>query len=127
MKPIQRVIAVTELALVFPAALFMTSLFVRGLQPQQYEPARSAERIVAWYAARPHVGLWILLIAMPLIVLSTGCYTLLRNWRQDATLRRGTEQAIAIVRAHWATLVVALATLAAGGFLAIVALHLLTD
>lgn len=53
MKPIQRAIAVTELALVFPAALFMTALFGRNLQPQQYEPARSAERIVAWYAAGP--------------------------------------------------------------------------
>jgi hypothetical protein len=127
MKPLRRAIAAVELALVFPAALFMTALFVRNLQPQQYEPARSAARIVAWYAARTRIGLWLFLIAMPLVVLSTGSFTLLRSWRQDAALRRGADQAIAIVRAHWATLVVALATVAAAGILAIVALHLLTD
>jgi hypothetical protein len=42
----RRVIAATELLLVFPASLFMTALFVRNLQPLQYEPARSAQRIV---------------------------------------------------------------------------------
>ncbi len=126
MKPIQRAIAVTELALVFPAALFMTALFGRNLQPQQYEPARSAERIVAWYAARPHIGLWLMLIAMPLTVLATGGFSLMRSWRADASLRQSTHQALALVRVHWATLIVALATLAAGGFLAIVALHMFT-
>jgi hypothetical protein len=127
MKPLRRALAAVELALVFPAALFMTALFVRNLQPLQYEPARSAQRIVAWYAARTRIGLWLFLIALPLVVLSTGCFTLLRNWRQDASLRRSTQQAVTIVRANWATLIVALATLAAGSILAIVALHLLTE
>ena len=43
-----RALAATELALIFPAALFMTALFVRNLQPPQYEPAHTAERIVTW-------------------------------------------------------------------------------
>ena len=62
----------------FPAALFMMALFVRNLQPLQYEPARTAQRIVDWYAVRPRIGLWGLLIALPLAVLLTGCSTLLR-------------------------------------------------
>jgi hypothetical protein len=123
----KRAIAATELLLVFPAALFMMALFVRNLQPLQYEPARTAQKIVDWYAVRPHIGLWGLLIALPLAVLLTGCRTLLRNWSREAQLRHATWQTLAAIRAHLATLLIAGATLTAGGILAIVALHVLTD
>ncbi len=124
---IKRVVAVTELLLIFPAALFMTALFVRNLQPLQYEPARTAQRIVTWYALRPRVGLWGLLIALPLAVLVTGCLTLLRCWRDDAELRQAARHALAAIRRHMVTLLVAAATVTAGCILAIVALHVLTD
>ncbi len=127
MKAVRRSIAAAELLLILPAVLFMTSLFLRSVQPLQYEPARTAQRVVDWYATRPHLGLWVLLIALPLAVLATGCATLVRNWSADAELRRAAWQTIAAVRAHLATLFVAVATLIAGGILAIVALHLLAD
>lgn len=123
MKP---AVAATELLLVFPAALFMTALFVRNLQSQQYEPAHTAQRIVDWYAASPHVGLWLLLIALPLVVLFLGVVTLARNWKADAELRQAAQQVAQNIRGHVATLLVTLATLTAGGILAIVALHLIT-
>jgi hypothetical protein len=50
----RRWIAATELTLIFPAALFMTALFVRNLQPQQYEPAHTAQQIVMWYVRDGH-------------------------------------------------------------------------
>jgi hypothetical protein len=127
MKTITRSIAAIELLLIFPAVLFMTALFARNVQPLRYEPARTAQRIVDWYAARPHAGLWMLLIALPLVVLATGCATLLRNWKSRPELRDAARRAAAGARTHLATLLVATATLAAGGVLAIVALHLLTD
>jgi cytochrome b561 len=127
MKTIKPTIAAAEVVLIFPAVLFMTSLFVRELQPIQYEPAHTAQRIVDWYAARVHLGLWVLLIALPLTVTATGCAMLLRAWRENAELRQTARQTIAAIRAHPATLFVAAATLAAGGILAIVALHMLTD
>lgn len=123
----KRTIATAELLLVFPAALFMTALFVRNLQPQQYEPAHTAQQIVTWYAARPHIALWGFLITLPLAVLIAGCGTLLRGWRSDVELRQAARRTLADIRAHLAMLLVAGATLAAGGILAIVALHLLTD
>ncbi len=127
MNTFKRAIAAIELLLIFPAALFMTALFVRNLQPLQYEPARTAERIVTWYSVRPRVGLWILLMALPLAVLVTGCGTLLRSWNTDADLRQAARQTLAAIRAHLAMLLVAAATLAAGGILAIVALHAVSD
>jgi hypothetical protein len=127
MDMIKRAIAATELLLIFPATLFMTALFVRNLQPLQYEPAHTAQRIVTWYAARPRIGLWGLLIALPLTVLVTGCVTLLRSWSAEAELRQATRQTLAAIRAYLATLLVAGATLTAGGILAIVGLHMLTD
>lgn len=122
-----RSIAALELLLVFPSILFMTSLFVRNLQPLQYEPAHTAQQIVAWYAAQPHLGLWVLLIALPLAVLGIGSATLLRLWSRDAALRQSTRAALALVRANCAALLTAAATLAAAGVIAIVALHLLAD
>ena len=126
MKTMKPAVAATELLLVFPAALFMAALFVRNLQPQQYEPAHTAQRIVDWYAASPHVGLWLLLIALPLVVLFLGVVTLARNWKADAELRQAAQQVAQNIREHLATLLVTLATLTAVGILAIVALHLIT-
>ena len=123
----KRAIAATELLLVFPATLFMAALFVRNVQPLQYEPAHTAQRIVMWYAARPHIGLWVLLIALPFVVLVTGCGTLLRSWSDEVQLRQAALQTLAAIRAHLAALMVAGATVTAGGVLAIVALHVLTD
>ena len=125
MKSSKSALAATELLLVFPAVLFMSALFVRNLQPQQYEPARTAQRIVDWYAASPHVGLWVLLIALPLAVLLIGTVTLKQAWATDADLRHSAEQLAGILRAQWATALVTLATLAATCILAIVALHLM--
>jgi len=127
MKMLRRTLAATELLLIFPAALFMTALFVRNLQPQQYEPAHTAQRIVEWYATRPHVGLWILMIALPLAVVIVGCITLARAWRKDEALRQATRDTIGNLRAHLATFLICVATATAGAILAIVALHVVTD
>ena len=127
MKPTKYTLAATELLLIFPATLFMTALFMRNVQPQQYEPAHTAQQIVNWYAARPRLGLWVLLIALPLAVLVTGCGTLLRLWSNDAELRQATRQTVATLSAHLETLLIAGATVMAGGILAIVALHVITD
>jgi len=120
-------LAATELLLVGPAALFMTALFVRNLQPQQFEPAHTAQRIVMWYSVRPQTGLWIFLIGLPLLVLMTGGATLWQRWRHESELRQATRNGLALLNAHLATLLIAAATLAAGGFLAIVALHVASD
>src|SRR5437660_5554596 len=98
MNTIRRAIAATEILLIFPAVLFMTSLFVRNLQPVQYEPAHTAQRIVMWYSERPHVGLWVLLIALPVAVLVTGGATLLRTWNDDAVLRLAARQTLVAIR-----------------------------
>lgn len=120
-------IPTTELLLIFPSALFMTSLFVRNLQPQELEPAHTAQQIVAWYSARPHIGLWLLLIALPLAVLVTGCATLVHRWSREVELRQAARNTLAAVRAHLGTVLIAGASLAAGGVLAIVALHAASD
>ena len=127
MKTIHRSVAALELLLVLPAVLFMTALFTRNIQPQQYEPAHTAQLIVDWFATRTHIGLWLLLIALPLFVLVIGAISLLRDWRRDAGLRDSTFKAIALIRAHAATLLIACATTAAFGILSVVALHMITD
>lgn len=128
MKIFRRAIAATELLLLFPAALFMAALFLRNVQPQQYQPAHTAQLIVNWFTKGPvWLVLWMLLMALPLAVLVIGGATLRRSWKTDAELRQAARQLFGIVRAHLATLLIAAATLTAGGILAIVALHAITD
>lgn len=121
-----RIVATIQLVLLFPAVLFMSSLILRQLQPQQYEPARSAQQVVMWYAARMW-SLWILLLALPIAVLVTGGATLLHGWNRDTMLPHTARQLLAVIRAQFAMLVVAAATLTACGILAIVVLHMLAN
>jgi hypothetical protein len=123
----KRVLAAVELLLVLPATLFMTALFVRNLQPSRAEPAHTAWRVVAWYSAHPPLGLDVFLIAMPFAALVVGGATLLRRWQRDANLRQAATATLAVVRAHLESLLVAGATVLAGGILAIVGLHVITD
>jgi hypothetical protein len=62
-----------------------------------------------------------------LIVLVTGSAMLLHNWSGEVELRQAIQHVLIVLRAHLTTLLVAAATFAAAGILAIVALHILTD
>jgi hypothetical protein len=127
MKTAKRFVALTELFLLFPGVLFMAALFMRNVQPSQYEPARTAGRVVDWFSARPFLGLGIFLVMLPFVALLLGCATIVRNLWRDATLRQATLEMFALVRAHLATLVIAAASLVAAGILFIVGLHVITD
>jgi hypothetical protein len=121
-----RIIAVTEMVLISPAALFMAALALRNLQPLQYEPAHSAQQLVMWYAGRMWT-LWVLLLGLPFTVLVTGCAVLLHSWNRDIVLPLTARPSLAMVRAHLATLFIAAATLIAGVILVIVVLHVLAN
>jgi hypothetical protein len=127
MHTIRRSIPTLELLLIFPASLFMLALFLREVQPPQYQPALTARYIVDWFAARPRLGLEIFLIALPFTALVIGCAAVVRAWRTDAQLRQAALQTFAAIRANFSALLIAAATLVAGGILAIVALHIITD
>ncbi|MDR3754900.1 MAG: hypothetical protein P4K93_15915 [Terracidiphilus sp.] len=126
MNAIRRTLATLEVVLILPASLFMAALLVRSVQPQQFEPAHTAQLIVDWYAARTHVGLWLFLMALPLAALTIGCVTLLRSLRSDPVLRQAMHECAGAIRRHFAVMVVALATAASAVILGIVALHAIT-
>lgn len=121
------VIAAWGLALVFPAVLFVTALFVRQVQSLRYEPARTAERIVTWYAAHPQVGLWILLVTLPLAVFITGSAALLRTWRENPQLQEITWRGLNAIPEHLPAVLIGAATLASAGVLTMIATHLLRE
>jgi hypothetical protein len=127
MKTINRVIAVLELFLVLPAALFMAALFLREVQPAPYEPSQTARRLVDWFSSHPPLGLDIFLVLLPLAAFVIGCVTLFRAWRGNAMFRQAALGMFATVRSQMAALLIAGATLIAGGVPAIVALHMITE
>ena len=122
MKTIKRTIAIIELLLVFPAALFMVALFLREVQP-----LAQTGRLVEWFSHHVVFGLYVFLIAMPLAAFVVGCAIVLRSWRSDAEFQRATLEIFATVRAHVASVLIAGATLMAGGILVIVAMHMITE
>ena len=122
----KRILAATELVLIFPAALFLTAVVARHLQPLQYEPAHTAQQIVMWYTVR-YWTLWALLIGLPFAALLIGCVALLRNSNGGAEERQAAGQPSAAVRTHLSTRMIAAATLAAGLILGVVILHMLAN
>jgi hypothetical protein len=119
----KRALAAAQLLLMFPAILFMGALVVRQLSPLQHEPAHTAHRLVMWYAGRMWT-LWALLITLPLVVLVTGCVTLLRSWSNVPELPYRAQQGLAAIYADRPMLCIAMMTLTAGVVLAIVAMHM---
>jgi heme/copper-type cytochrome/quinol oxidase subunit 2 len=112
---------VSQLVAVAPATLFMTSLFLRSIQSQDEEPARTAHRVVMWYGDRPWT-LWVLLILLPVAGLMAGFAVLRLAWRHDHELQK----AVDILRRRAATVIVTAVTVASAAILGIVALHMLT-
>jgi hypothetical protein len=111
-----RIGTAVALASIGPAAFFMSALIVRNLSSLQNEPARIAQQVVAWYAGRMWT-LWVLLLGLPLAALATGCFVLTQNWNCHTDAMRFARQ----------SLVTGLITIAAGGILAIVVLHMLAN
>ena len=122
MRP--RTAAVVAAGLLLPALVFFSALLVRPLGSLADEPAHTAEQIVAWYAGRVPVGLWLLLMACPLGSFLVGTLTLLGS--VDGR-RPVLPQLTARVRGDLGTRVVLTTTCAAGAILAVVALHALAN
>ena len=122
MKTIRPTLAIVELLLIVPATLFMAALFLRAVQP-----IMGTGHLIDWFSRHGFVGLRVFLFGMPLTAGIVGLAVILRGWRRDAALRRDTLEVCAILRANLAYLLIAMSTLMAGGILAIVALHMITE
>ena len=105
-----RVSAAMQLLRIFPAALFLTAVVARHVEPFEY----SAQQIVTWYSIR-FWTLWVLLICLPLAALVTGCAALLFK------------PSTAPVDTNLPTRIIAAATVAAGLILVTVILHMLAN
>ena len=122
METPKRIVAATELVLIFPASLFLAAVVARHLGPV----ANPAQQVVTWYSDRMWT-LWVLLIALPLAALLTGCVTLLPNWN-GASGGGGTAKQVRLaIHAQSLTQIIAAATLGAGLILTVVALHMLAN
>jgi hypothetical protein len=119
------VIAACALALVGPAVLFVTALFIRGVPPPDSAPARIAERIVRWYAAHPQLALWVLLLLLPLSAFILGSATLLRTWGDNPQLRYWAWRTLTEIPEHWPAVSIGGLTLLSLGVLIMITAHLM--
>jgi hypothetical protein len=111
-------VALLEVLLILPAALFMACLVVRQLPASGLEIA--AQRTVTWYANQQWT-LWLLLVTLPLIVLGVGCGTLLQGWSAEHKQTPDCKQLAGN------TFFIAALTFAAAVILTIVGLHVLAN
>jgi hypothetical protein len=66
-------------------------------------------------------------LAFPFLAVLIGFSTVIRTWRNDAELRRATCMVVQAARKQIPIHAITAATLTAGGILAIVALHMITE
>ena len=118
------VIAAWALALVGPAVLFVAALLIRQVPPPESQPARTADRIVKWYAAHPQFALWVLLLLLPISTFLLGSAALMRTWGDNPKLQYYTWRALTEIPEHWPALSIGGATLLAAGVLAMITTHL---
>jgi hypothetical protein len=113
--------ALAHLLLIFAAVLFLVAVITQRL-PLQGEPAFAAQHIVTWYAHRIWT-LWILLLALPLSVLISGCISL---WDSSGSIQVTSlpEKAVAILHLAGSKRFVAATTVTAGIIVGIVILHM---
>jgi hypothetical protein len=118
------VIAAWAVALVGPAVLFVAALLLRQVPPPESQPARTADRIVKWYAAHPQFALWVLLFLLPLTTFVLGSAALMRTWDNNPKLQYYAWRALAEIPEHWPALSIGGTTLLAAGVLAMITGHL---
>lgn len=114
----KRTLAAAHLLLISPAVLFLVAVIVERLQKQ---PAHVAQQIVMWYAERMWT-LWVLLLALPLSVLISGCISLLKDSSGSAQ-----HKVLAAFHPAGAKTSVAVTTATAAIIVAIVILHMLAN
>ena len=119
------VVAAWALVLIGPAVLFVTALVIRRVPPPESEPARSAERILRWYAAHPQLALWGFLFLLPLSAFILGSAALLRTWGANPKLQYFAWRALAAIPEHWPAVSIGGATVLALGVLVMITAHLM--
>jgi hypothetical protein len=121
------VVAACALALICPAVIFIAALFLRQIPPAGSEPARTAERIVRWYAAHPQLALWVLLLLLPMSTFILGSAALLRTWGDNPQLRSYAWRALTETVEHWPAMSIGGLTVLSGAVLMMVTAHLFRD
>jgi hypothetical protein len=118
------VVAAWAFALVGPALVFFAALLLRQVPPPESQPARTADRIVRWYAAHPQFALWVLLFLLPLSTVLLGTAALMRTWGNNWKLQYYAWRALEEIPEHWPALSIGAVTILAAAVLAAITGHL---
>jgi hypothetical protein len=120
--------AIAECLLVFPATFLLAVAALRGLQPRQYEPARTSWIIFEWmttHLTRMHAA--IMFLILPTVAFVLGMGVLLRNWRHDELVRSDVVALVGAVRRNLHIIIVAAGTLAGVAIVIAAVVHMITD
>lgn len=119
------VVAGVAIVLVAPSVVFLLALFLRQCQAFGAGPARTAERVVRWYAAHAQLALWVLFLLLPLSAFVLGSTAILRTWGNNAELQDYIWRGLAEIPEHPLPFLIAGATVVSAAVLAMIARHLM--
>lgn len=119
------VVAGVAVVLVAPSVLFVLALGLRRWQAFGAEPARTAERVVRWYASHAQLALWVLMLLLPLTAFVLGSAAILRTWGNNAELQNYIWRGLAEIPEHPVPFLIAGATIVAAVVLAMIGRHLM--
>jgi hypothetical protein len=113
-----RALATAHLLLISPSLIFMCSLLLRHFHNESF----AAQHIVMWYAGRMW-SLWVLLLALPLAIVVTGCLAM----RKQRVSPGHEQQAARRINRDWTTQILVGTTTLSILILAVVVLHMLAN
>jgi hypothetical protein len=120
-----RLIAIAEVVLILPSALFLGALAARHFEAPHTEIAKWAERVIEWYADRLWT-LWLWLFTLPFAALVAGGSALLQFWDHGHRTSPGARPIQRIAEDPAALTIMGVSMLAAAT-LAIVTMHALMN
>ena len=121
------IVAAWTLVAVSPSVLFVAALFVRQVLRPAAPVARSADRIVKWYATHPQLALWVLMLLLPTSAFVLGSAALMRTWANNFELRYYTWRALIEIPEHWQAFTIGGVTVISAALLMMVTTHLFRD
>lgn len=121
-------LGVSECLIVMPALFFIGVAILRGMQPREYEPARTSWLIFEWM--RTHLtraDAAAMFLVLPALAFASGVWALLRNWRENEPFRQDVLAAWAAMRRNLHMLILAAGTVAGAAILTAAVVHMITD
>ena len=121
-------LGISECLIVTPALFFIVVAILRGMQPREYEPARTSWLIFEWMQTHlSRADAAAMFLVLPAMAFTTGVWVLVRNWRENEPFRQDVLTAFAGLGRNLHMLILAAGAVTGAAIFAAAVVHMITD